>query len=116
MFIFSIKGTVVANNDRAKNELRADILKALANLTRVCVIEHLKDGPHNVSDLSKELGESSSITSRHLGVLKSAGLIEDEKIGTSVIYSLASDGIADILESVDEVIKRNYEKYKVHFQ
>jgi DNA-binding transcriptional ArsR family regulator len=106
----------VANNDRAKNELRADILKALANLTRVCVIEHLKDGPHNVSDLSKELGESNSITSRHLGVLKGAGLIKDEKIGTTVIYSLASDGISDILDSVDEVIKRNYEKYKAFFQ
>ncbi len=106
----------MANDDRAKNQLRADILKALANLTRVCIIEHLQDSSYNVSNLSEKLGESSSITSRHLSVLKSAGLIEDEKNGTAVIYSLASDGIPDILNSVDEVIKRNYEKYKVHFQ
>jgi len=106
----------VANNDKALNGLRADILKALANLTRVCVIEHLKDGPCNVSELSTELEESSSITSRHLAVLKNAGLVEDRKKGTSVIYSLASDGIADILDSVDEVIKKNYEKYRMFFK
>jgi len=111
-FIFLIKGTIVANDDRVKNELRADILKALANLTRVCIIEHLQDCPYNVSNLSEKLGESSSITSRHLNVLKKAGLIEDTKNGTTVTYSLTSSGIPDILNSVDEVIKMNYEKYK----
>lgn len=106
----------MANNDRLKNTLRADILKALANLTRVCIIENLKDGPSNVTELSKKLGESNSITSRHLNVLKSAGLIEDKKKGTMVIYSLASTGIPDILNSVDDVIKMNYEKYQNFFK
>lgn len=105
----------MANDDRVKNQLRADILKALANLTRVCIIEHLQDSSYNVSTLSEKLGESSSITSRHLNVLKSAGLIEDKKDGTTVTYSLVSDGIPDILNSVDEVIKLNYEKYKALF-
>ncbi len=106
----------MANNDRARNQLRADILKALANVTRVCIIENLGDGPSNVNDLAVKLGESSSITSRHLNVLKSAGLIEDRKNGTTVIYSLASKGIPDILGSVDEVIKMNYEKYQAFFR
>ena len=105
----------MASEMRAKNELRANILKALANLTRVCIIEKLKDGPHSVSELSNKIGESSSITSRHLGVLKKAGLIEDEKHGTTVVYSMATDRIPDILGSVDEVIKLNYERYKSFF-
>ncbi len=105
----------MANRDRSRNELRANILKALANVTRVCVIENLKDRPYNVSELADLLGESNSITSRHLNVLKSAGLIEDKKIGTTVTYSLASNGIPDILDSVDEVIKMNYEKYQAFF-
>jgi len=62
----------MANEKRQKNELRANILKALANLTRVCIIEKLNEGPHNVTELSKKLGESSSITSSHLYLLKSA--------------------------------------------
>ncbi len=105
----------MANDDVAKNELRANILKALANLTRVCIIEHLQDSPYNVTQLSELLKESSSITSRHLNVLKQAGLIEQEKRGTTVIYSLTSKGIPDILHSVDEVIKMNYEKYRAFF-
>ena len=105
----------MANDDRVKNELRANILKALANLTRVCIIEHLQDCPYNVSTLSEKIGESSSIISRHLNVLKNAGLVKDTKNGTTVTYALTSDGIPDILSSVDEVIKKNYEKYKAFF-
>lgn len=100
---------------RLKNTLRANILKALANLTRVCIIERLKEGPLSVNQLSEKIGESSSIISRHLSVLKNAGLIEDDKQGTTVVYSLATDRIPDIFLSVDEVIKLNYERYKSFF-
>ena len=105
----------MASEMRERNELRSNILKALANVTRVCIIEKLKDGSLSVSELSERIGESSSITSRHLGVLKRAGLIEDRKEGTTVVYSMATDRIPDILGSVDEVIKLNYERYKVFF-
>lgn len=100
---------------RERNELRADVLKALANLTRICIIEKLKEGPQSVSELSNKIEESSSITSRHLGVLKKAGLIEDQKQGTTVLYSMATDQLPDILESVDAVIKLTYERYKSFF-
>lgn len=105
----------MASERRAKNELRANILKALANLTRVCIIERLKDGEHSVNELSKKIGESSSITSRHLGILKKAGLVEDYKKGTTVVYSLATVKISSIFSAVDEVIKLNYERYKSFF-
>lgn len=106
----------MSTGDRIKNQLRSNILKALANLTRVCIIENLKEGPLNVTELSARLGESSSITSRHLNILRNAGLIEDDKRGTQVIYTLASEGIPDILDSVDEVIKMNYEKYQTFLE
>ena len=100
---------------REKNELRAEVLKALANITRVCLIEKLKDGPQSVNELSARIEESSSITSRHLGVLKKVGLIEDRKQGTTVVYSMATDRLPHILDSVDEVIKLSYERYKSFF-
>lgn len=106
----------MATEMRLKNELRANILKALANLTRVCIVEKLKQGPRSVNELSDEIGESNSITSRHLSVLKKAGLIEDEKQGTTVVYSMATERIPDILGAVDEVIKLNYERYKSFFE
>ncbi|MBT3273484.1 MAG: winged helix-turn-helix transcriptional regulator [Spirochaetales bacterium] len=101
---------------KLKNTLRANILKALANLTRVCIIERLKEAPLSVNELSAKIGESSSIISRHLSVLKNAGLIQDVKQGTTVVYSLTTDRIPDILNSVDEVIKLNYERYKSFFE
>lgn len=105
----------MASKMRERNELRANILKALANVTRVCIIEKLKEGPLSVGELSARIGESSSITSRHLGVLKKAGLIEDQKQGTTVVYSMATARIPDILNTVDDVVKLNYERYKVFF-
>ena len=105
----------MASEMRKRNELRANILKALANVTRVCIIEKLKEGPLSVGELSARIGESSSITSRHLGVLKRAGLIEDQKQGTTVVYSMATARIPDILNTVDDVVKLNYERYKVFF-
>ena len=109
------KGARVTSENRLKNELRANILKALANLTRVCIIEKLKEGPHSVNELSEKIGESSSITSRHLGILKRAGLVEDRKQGTTAIYTMTTDGIPHILNAVDDVIKLNYERYKSFF-
>ena len=106
----------MASERRQKNTLRANILKALANLTRVCIVEKLKDGPHSVNELSEKIGESSSIISRHLSILKSAGLLDYEKQGTTVVYFMATDRIPDILGSVDEVIKLNYERYRSFFE
>lgn len=105
----------MASRMRERNELRVNILKALANVTRVCIIEKLKEGPLSVGELSAKIGESSSITSRHLGVLKKAGLIEDRKQWTTVVYSMATARIPDILNTVDDVVKLNYERYKVFF-
>ena len=106
----------MAGPQREKNELRTTILKALANLTRICIMEKLREGPHSVTDLAKRVQSDISTVSKHLSILKSAGLIEDQKDGTSVYYSLTTDSILDILASIDVVIRRNYEQYRDFFK
>ena len=105
----------MAGPQREKNELRTTILKALANLTRICIMEKLREGPHSVSQLSERVRSDISTVSKHLSILKSAGLIEDKKEGTSVYYSLTTDSILEILASIDVVIRRNYEQYRNFF-
>ena len=105
----------MAGEQREKNELRTTILKALANLTRICIMEKLREGPHSVTQLTERVGSDISTVSKHLSTLKSAGLIEDKKEGTSVYYSLTTDSILDILASIDVVIRRNYEQYRNFF-
>ena len=106
----------MAGPQREKNELRTTILKALANLTRICIMEKLREGPHSVTELSARVQSDISTVSKHLSILKSAGLIEDQKDGTSVYYSLTTDSILDILASIDVVIRRNYEQYRDFFK
>jgi len=66
-------------------------LKALADPERLKLIQCLQTGPKNVSTLSELLGSEIANVSHHLGVLRHAGLVRDEKQGKFVVYSLHPD-------------------------
>jgi len=69
-------------------ELCAGRLKALADPDRLRLVEQLFTGPMNVGDLSEALGEEIVKVSHHLGVLRNADVVQTEKRGRFVIYSL----------------------------
>jgi ArsR family transcriptional regulator, nickel/cobalt-responsive transcriptional repressor len=66
-------------------------LKALADPERLKIIQLLQDGPKNVSTVADLLGADIANVSHHLGVLRHAGLVRDEKQGKFVVYSLHPD-------------------------
>jgi DNA-binding transcriptional ArsR family regulator len=66
-------------------------LKALADPERLKIIQCLQGGPKNVSAISELLGAEIANVSHHLGVLRHAGLVRDEKQGKFVVYSLHPD-------------------------
>jgi ArsR family transcriptional regulator len=66
-------------------------LKALADPERLKIIQCLQGGPKHVSALSDLLGADIANVSHHLGVLRHAGLVRDEKQGKFVVYSLHPD-------------------------
>jgi DNA-binding transcriptional ArsR family regulator len=63
-------------------------LKALADPDRLRIISCLFRGPRNVSELANELGEDLVKVSHHLGVLRHANVVQTEKQGKFVVYSL----------------------------
>src|SRR6478752_5353375 len=69
----------------------ADLLQAIGEKNRIRIIECLWDGSKNVSELAKLLKIEIVNVSHHLGVLKSARLVQHEKKGRFVVYSLAPD-------------------------
>jgi DNA-binding transcriptional ArsR family regulator len=80
---------------------RPHALDALGDRTRRAIFEHLADEPSAVVDLAARLPVSRPAVSQHLKVLKAAGLVRDEQIGTRRIYSLdpsGLDGLRDYLE------------------
>jgi ArsR family transcriptional regulator len=64
----------------------AVMLAALAEPTRLRIVSHLIHGPHHVGRLAELVGTPMVNMSHHLGVMRQAGLLEDEKDGRRVVY------------------------------
>jgi ArsR family transcriptional regulator, nickel/cobalt-responsive transcriptional repressor len=69
----------------------ARLLKSVADPERLRIIDCLRDGPMNVSELAARLGDEVVNVSHHLGVLRQSGLVLDEKQGRFVVYRLHPD-------------------------
>ncbi|RIK80646.1 ArsR family transcriptional regulator [candidate division KSB1 bacterium] len=71
----------------------AVIAQAFASPKRLEIIDILAQGERSVETLAHEVSMTIANTSRHLQVLKSAGIVRSRKQGVSVIYLLADDGV-----------------------
>ncbi|WP_454062731.1 ArsR/SmtB family transcription factor [Candidatus Nitrospira salsa] len=69
----------------------ADKLKALADTTRLAVLESLMDQPRLVSELLQTLDIEQSLLSHHLAHLREVGLVESTRSGKTVRYQLSPD-------------------------
>jgi DNA-binding transcriptional ArsR family regulator len=67
----------------------AAVGRALADPKRLCVLESLAAGEVSVSDLSSRVGCQVPNMSQHLAVLRSAGLVQSRRDGSTVFYRLA---------------------------
>lgn len=88
-------------------EARAGIIKALAHPSRLFIVDMLNRSPRTVGELTEMIGADTSTVSKHLSVLKNAGLVDDEKQGTSVIYSLKTPCILNFIGCIEDVIASN---------
>lgn len=69
----------------------AEILKVLADQTRLGVVRQLMTGPRHVGEMNAELNVESTLLSHHLKVLRESGIVEAERDGKAVLYRLASN-------------------------
>src|SRR5262249_56001619 len=77
--------------DPLQSERCARLLRAVAEPERLRIIHRLRSGPKHVSELAELLHSDIVNVSHHLGVLRNAGLVQDEKQGRFVIYRLHPD-------------------------
>jgi len=85
--------------------LHADICSALADPTRILLLYALSDQPRCVNDLVQELEVSQPAVSRHLKVLRERGLVNTERQGTNVVYSLADMRLVEALDILRAVLR-----------
>ena len=89
---------------------RAAILKALAHPSRLLIVEKLSEKPYCVCELTAMIGADTSTVSKHLSILRNAGVISDRKQGTSVYYSLEAPCLLRLLACVESVIEKNLQR------
>jgi DNA-binding transcriptional ArsR family regulator len=82
---------------------KAQILKALAHPTRLFIVEELSRGERCVCELTAMIGVEMPTVSRHLGQLKNAGILEDEKRGVQVFYRLRVPCVLNFFKCVEAV-------------
>ena len=87
-----------------KYERRADVIKALAHPTRLYIVDRLAEHEHCVNELTTLIGSDMSTVSKHLSVLRNAGVVQDEKRGASIYYTLRIPCILNFFKCADAVI------------
>ena len=90
---------------KALMEAKANVLKALGHPTRLWMAEQLADGEKCVCELAEDIDADFSTISKHLSVLKQAGVVIDEKRGKQVYYRLKVPCILNFMPCVEEVIQ-----------
>jgi DNA-binding transcriptional ArsR family regulator len=81
---------------------KQDVWAALGDRTRRTIVLMLAAGPMSVGDLATQLPVTRPAVSQHLKVLKDAGLVSEEAVGTRRIYRLDAAGVAALREQLDD--------------
>lgn len=91
--------------DESLIQLKADILKALGHPTRLAIVEMLQTGERCVCEINERFGADHSTISKHLSVLKRAGVLSDRKQGLKVFYKLEVPCILNFMNCLVSVIE-----------
>lgn len=90
--------------DKRRYEAKAYVIKALAHPTRLWMAEELADGERCVCEFVEAIGADFSTVSKHLSVLKQAGIVEVDKRGKQVFYRLKVPCILNFMDCVEAVL------------
>ena len=90
---------------QAQYEARAKIIKALAHPTRLFIVEELQKKERNVGELTEMVGADASTVSKHLSILKNAGIVMDERQGVTIFYHLKTPCVLDFIGCIEGVLE-----------
>jgi DNA-binding transcriptional ArsR family regulator len=88
----------------------AAYFQALAEPTRLRILNLLRDGERNVGEIAQLTGFTPANVSRHLSLLAERGMVARDNRGTSVWYRIADGSIFELCDLVCGSIARSYEQ------
>lgn len=94
----------MTNDEKLKFGEMSKIIKAMSHPTRLFIVDKLKERKYCVCELTEMIESDISTVSRHLTVLKKAGIIYDEKVKNNVFYGLRCPCIGNFYACVFTII------------
>lgn len=89
-----------------KTDLRAEILKALGQPTRIKIIDFLREGERCVCEIFPAIEEEQSNTSRHLNLMVSSGILFRRKEGVKIFYAVKHPEILQMIDLATAVARQ----------
>jgi len=96
-----------ADKDRAVFRSQARVLKALANESRLVIVDRLSQGECSAGELTRLVGLDPSTVSKHLAVLRAHGIVEDRREGSVVFYRLLTPCVVSFFACTAQVLKES---------
>ena len=84
---------------------QAKVLKALANESRLMIIDRLSRGECSAGELTELVGTDQSTVSKHLAVLRAHGIVEDRREGSVVIYRPLTPCVTTFFSCASQVLE-----------
>lgn len=88
--------------EREIHDLHARICKAIADPKRLLIINELRNGPMTVNEIADALELSQSNTSQHLAILRDRNVVQADREGANVYYSLRSKKVVRAIDLLRE--------------
>jgi ArsR family transcriptional regulator len=96
--------------DKLVFKIKADFLGALSHPTRLEIIEYLRTSESSVGKMVADLGVEQSALSKHLSVLRQAGIVASRHEKATVYYSIRDRHIYQVLRPISEILRKNLEE------
>ncbi len=97
---------MAASTDLDHYRLHADLCKVLTDPKRLMLLDALRGGERSVGELAEVIHATLANTSQHLAVMRSAGLVDGVRDGTTVRYRLAEPAIIAACDIVRGIVDR----------
>jgi len=91
-------------------ELKAEVLKALAQPTRLKILELLRNGERCICEIVPAINGEQSNISRHISLMQKSHLVTTRKDGVKVMVKVRDPKIFEILDSVSLLLKKQIQE------
>jgi len=93
--------------DRSVFRAQARVLKAIANESRLMIVDRLSRGECSAGDLTRLVGTDQTTVSKHLAILRAHGIVEDRREGSVVVYRLLTPCVTNFLSCATQVLRES---------